>query len=838
MRRVDTEDTSIAKGRNESVPGESLRYEQMLEHNRVIMWETSKEGVYTYAGWAVRSVLGYEPDELVGKKHFYDLHPAEGREEFRNHALKIMANREPFRGLRNPIETKDGRVLWVSTNGFPLFNSDGSLRGYQGSDIDVTERHQAEEALKRAHEELEHRVIERTEALKQSEERYRRMVRATGCFLFSVETFDGRKTYTIHEAGAEEVTGYTASDYERDPSLWERIIHPEDLHAVLRHVNAVINGEPISVIEHRILHKDGTVRWVKSTLAVRTNDDGKRNGYDGLISDITARKEAEEECEKVMDSLHQVARCDSMTGLFNRRGFKEEMDRIWNLSSRHPFPIGLLIVDIDHFKSINDTYGHVAGDAVIKEYSALVKSALRDTDTISRYAGDELVVILPWADLPETRRIGERILEMVRSHEFCPGENSMKITVSIGAHACTPRPGRSAERLIINTDRALYRAKQSGRDRLCFAEKSANEKQTGLPAELSTRSPGHGRVLVVDDDPMIHAYLKQALQQEYMHVTSVYTTAEALEAAEHEKGMIDVALIDLVLGNDSGLDLVNGLSEIDKMLVPVVITGQATMDTAIESMRRGAYDFIQKPVHTAQLHVTLRRAMGHRRLLMENHRYQTHLEAMVWHRGQSLTRALEQEKKSYQYTLETLAAAIEAREQHTAEHSRRVAQMAVILASKIGATSEELVQIRSGALLHDIGKIGVPDSILLKPGPLTEEEWIIMQAHPQIGHQILASSPALKEAAEIVLSHHEKFDGSGYPRGLKGMDICMGARIFAVVDAYDVMRSPRPYAPAMSAEETLEEILKHHNTQFDPYVVDALIHCQSAIEAEGKWNAG
>jgi putative nucleotidyltransferase with HDIG domain len=160
----------------------------------------------------------------------------------------------------------------------------------------------------------------------------------------------------------------------------------------------------------------------------------------------------------------------------------------------------------------------------------------------------------------------------------------------------------------------------------------------------------------------------------------------------------------------------------------------------------------------------------------------------------------------------------------------RTRELAVTLATKMGITGEELQSVASGALLHDVGKIGIPDSVLLRPGPLSPEEWEDIKRHPEIGYNILRSSPYLKEAAEIVRAHHEHYDGSGYPRGLRGSEICIGARIFGVIDAYDAMRSERVYRKPVSPEEAVEEIQRKSGSQFDPEVVRAFLASRDELE--------
>ena len=198
---------------------------------------------------------------------------------------------------------------------------------------------------------------------------------------------------------------------------------------------------------------------------------------------------------------------------------------------------------------------------------------------------------------------------------------------------------------------------------------------------------------------------------------------------------------------------------------------------------------------------------------------------------------IDQITDSYQFTLEAMADMLDARERMTGAHSKRVARISTLLARKLGCSLEEIEIIGTGALLHDIGKIGIPDAILLKAGPLTPEERAVMKMHPHIGYNIIKAGPGLEPASEIVLEHQERYDGQGYPRGLRGEEISLGARIFAVADAYDAIRSPRVYSPARSAAAAREEILRNRGTQFDPAVVGMLLDVQEEVEEIGGWLA-
>ena len=177
----------------------------------------------------------------------------------------------------------------------------------------------------------------------------------------------------------------------------------------------------------------------------------------------------------------------------------------------------------------------------------------------------------------------------------------------------------------------------------------------------------------------------------------------------------------------------------------------------------------------------------------------------------------------YQDFLHILSSALDLRDQATGGHSHRVAALSLIIARQLEVSGERLADLQRAAILHDVGKVAIADAILSKPGPLTEAEWQEMRKHPAVGYQIVKDVPFLEGAAEIILSHHEHFDGTGYPRGFRGEEISLVARIFAVVDAYDAITSDRPYRKAMPHQYALEEISRHAGSQFDPQVVEAFL---------------
>jgi len=230
-----------------------------------------------------------------------------------------------------------------------------------------------------------------------------------------------------------------------------------------------------------------------------------------------------------------------------------------------------------------------------------------------------------------------------------------------------------------------------------------------------------------------------------------------------------------------------------------------------------------KPFEREQLLNTVRRALENRRLKLENRAYQSNLESLVQQRTEQLRQALSNLEKSYDYTLEALGDALDMKDAETEGHSRRVTAYTIAIARAMGIPKEQIAVIARGAFLHDIGKMAIPDAILRKPGPLTPEEVGVMKEHSFRGYNMLKRIPFLQEAAEIVYSHQEKFDGSGYPRGLKGHEIPLGARIFSIADTLDAIRTDRPYRPGRPLSVAKKEISDWSGRQFDPEIVEVFL---------------
>ncbi|HET9490933.1 MAG TPA: HD domain-containing phosphohydrolase [Methylomirabilota bacterium] len=337
-------------------------------------------------------------------------------------------------------------------------------------------------------------------------------------------------------------------------------------------------------------------------------------------------------------------------------------------------------------------------------------------------------------------------------------------------------------------------------------------------------------MLVVDDDAHVRTLLHQVFLSAGYDCLHASNGQEGLAAFTESRPALTV--MDLRMPELDGIAVLSGIRALDRDAAVIVLTGAPDVTTAIESLRLGADDFIVKPVNVDELLIAAERALERRQLLVDRREYQVRLERRVDEATRDLQRAYRQLQDTYRATLETLGAALDSRDVGTEAHSRRVHGYALATARQHGLSDEELVDLAHGVLLHDIGKIGIPDHILLKPGALTPEEWAIMRRHPDIGKRLIENIPFLKGAVPIVYSHHERWDGTGYPQGLKGEVIPLGARIFSVVDAFDAMTFDRPYSKAISFDAAKREIQSCAGSHFDPAVVASFLCVPDAVLAE------
>lgn len=325
------------------------------------------------------------------------------------------------------------------------------------------------------------------------------------------------------------------------------------------------------------------------------------------------------------------------------------------------------------------------------------------------------------------------------------------------------------------------------------------------------------RVLVVDDEPAVWELLGEKLGRSGFEWRGCSSGEEALGWLRRES--FDAIISDLKMPGLTGLNLLKKIRGGHPHIAFLMATGEDDIRVGVEAMKEGSDDYLIKPFHLETAVGSIRRALEKKRLELELEKYREHLEEIVDQHTRQLQTAMKRIERTYDDTLEALGAALDLRDTETAGHSRRVSLYCLTVARAMGCTPEQLRTITRGAYLHDIGKIGIPDSILLKEGKLTADELAVMQTHVRIGYELLSRIPFLAAAAEIVLAHQERYDGTGYPQGLMGEEIPLGARIFAVADTLDAMTSDRPYRQALSVSRAREEIIRESGKQFDPDVV-------------------
>jgi diguanylate cyclase (GGDEF)-like protein/putative nucleotidyltransferase with HDIG domain len=431
-------------------------------------------------------------------------------------------------------------------------------------------------------------------------------------------------------------------------------------------------------------------------------------------------------------ALQAEARVDAKTGLFNARHFAAQLEEELARATRFERPLSVIMADLDHLREVNNTYGHLAGDAVLAGIADVFREQLRHYDVPARFGGEEFSILLPETPTAQALEIAERIRRAVAARPFrvATSTEPVRVTVSIGV-AVFPDDGRGATELIHQADLAVYRAKLQGRNRVL----GASPDLTLVPAENG-------------------------------HCTPLASTVEAKparDASPHSSVSAPGGRLAALVGAAGA-----GLR-------------QASSDPAV-------------PAEAEAIHT----------------------------QNASLKRANRALKERSTAAMESLSATVDARDTYTAGHSRRVRGLALAIGAELDLSQAELDVLGRAALFHDIGKLAVPDAILLKPGSLEPEEWPLMRGHAAEGARIIDRLGFLADAVPAIRHHHERFDGAGYPDGLRGEEIPLGARIIHVADAVDSMLTPQSYRAALPTSDVLRELRRSAGAQFCPRCVAAV----------------
>lgn len=528
-----------------------------------------------------------------------------------------------------------------------------------------------------------------------------------------------------------------------------------------------------------------------------------------------------------------------LTKLPGNNSIREEINRC--IAAKKPFATYFL--DLDNFKAFNDHYGFDKGDEAIKLTADVIINAIHkaggdEKDFIGHIGGDDFVMItdpnkvdlvcqeiikefdkaIPDLYSKEDRQRGY-IMSLNRKGEK---EEFPIMTISIGVVTNKKRNlSHLAQVSAIGAEVKEYAKTFFGSNYIVDKRMGGEEgvfKEAEQIKELEN-------ILLVDDDQDIWTILSKALKKEGYQIITVQSGASAL--AEIKEKSFNVVLLDIKLPDMSGLEVLKTIKGKDPNAIVIIITGYSSMETAIEALRYGVYDYLEKPLALEKVKMIIKRGIERQRLEIKNKSLLKGLAKKNIELNKKVEETLMLNKglqALYIGTMGALVGTIEVKDRYTKGHSDRVTNYAVGIANELNLSQNDLEFIRYACELHDIGKIGIRDYILTKSERLTKEEWDEIKLHPTTGADILKPLEFLDKGIPFIRHHHERYDGNGYPHGLKREDIPLGARIIAVADAFDAMTSDRPYRKTKSVEEAIGELKKHAGIQFDPEVVEAFLN--------------
>jgi diguanylate cyclase (GGDEF)-like protein len=541
-----------------------------------------------------------------------------------------------------------------------------------------------------------------------------------------------------------------------------------------------------------------------------------------LVSAVADLASAALANERRLALTHAEARRDALTGLANKRAFDEHLGK---LTRTLRGPVSLVLFDLDGFKRINDEHGHVVGDEILREVGRVFLRVVRAEDEIFRVGGDEFALVVEgssrWA-AQVAKRLRSAVAEQRRGHRLP--------TISAGV-ATLPDHAGSAYDLQRKADIALYAAKLAGKNRVQVfsGERDESTKRSAAPLQ-PVPDPVEGRrglrLLVVDDDPALRILLRTTFEVVDIEVDEADSADLARERIAVDPP--DVVVLDVSMPGMDGLTFCRRLKA-DPVTahIGVVLLSGSEGGTEGGAEASGADAFLRKPFSPLELLNAVERIAGGLYEGPFRAAAGPPEEQLILY-AQDLRRLLEVERgqrsliqRAYRETVTALAGALESKDMSTGEHSQRVQRYAVELARGLDPVLLADQSVEYGFLLHDIGKIGIPDRILQKRGSLSASERRLLQTHTVLGEQLLSGVALLQgQGLQVVRHHHERWDGQGYPDGLGDSEIPLGARVFAVADALDAMTSDRPYRRARSWDDATAEIVRERGHQFDPRVVD------------------
>ena len=521
-----------------------------------------------------------------------------------------------------------------------------------------------------------------------------------------------------------------------------------------------------------------------------------------------ARLERDE--ERLREELHRQARVDTLTGCLSHGVFYDELSIAVDRALRHDHALSLLIVDIDLFKSFNDARGHVEGDAALVRAGALIRQTSRSIDAVARIGGDEFAVILPMTDLASARTLAERIVRA-----FAESDGA-ELRVSVGYASLDPLEPTS-QKLFRDADRGLYHAKAHGRGRAA----AITEVGTAIAPHRRRGQELADRVIGQAD----WTRLEESLRNSNRATAEASSIIDSLQSTSSVGfGYVDrdfrLVRINPVLAATNGGKVEEQIGRTVAEVVPalwptlepifrhVIDTGEAVSNWEVSDPTTTDAEHVHSWLANLNPVIVKGLVTGIAIVVVDITERKQLEESQA-----TLTRAV----------VRALSASVEMRDPYTAGHQERVAQLAVAIAAELHLDASEIDQIGLAARIHDIGKLSIPAELLTRPGRLSDTEMAVVRTHSQAGFDMLKKVHFPDQVAEMVLQHHGRADGSGYPCGLRGDQITIGSRIIAVADVVESMASIRPYREALGIDAALDEVRSGAGTRFDPDVVDACV---------------
>ncbi|MBI5410638.1 MAG: response regulator [Nitrospirae bacterium] len=529
-------------------------------------------------------------------------------------------------------------------------------------------------------------------------------------------------------------------------------------------------------------------------------------------------------CAEPCRSVGEPASRDVQSGLYTRQAFEQAYAALAYAASGQARSRAVVLLSVDQFTSIHETFGQPVWEQAVDLMGRIITAALPPGESdqgpaphlAARYDEDRFAIILVE---PCHTGIDEVVSQIRTAVDKANQAGVLPAALNISVGVAKDQDHQGEDLLSLAEAELKLESRRTGG--ASGRSEGGTEHSAWLHPRQSVDLSREAVILVVDDEPAVSSLIRDILAETGASILTVERADDALSLLGERP--IDVLLADIHMPGLSGIDLLKQVRKIDSSLIVIMITGSRDLKLAVHAIQGGADDYLVKPFDIQDLHAAVSRGLAKRQAILGGRAYQTMLETQVSQRTSEIQQVVRHLESTYRATLKALGAALDTRDVETYAHSERVAQYALTLGRILNMSASDLTTLERGVYLHDIGKIGVPDRILLKQDKLDETEWTIMRQHPQLGHRLASRVDFLQGASKIILTHHERYDGQGYPNGLKGEAIPIGSRIFAVVDTLDAITSDRPYRKAEPFAGACEEIARYRGRQFDPAIVDAFM---------------